>query len=99
MEDKMIWVESTVSELGLALELSEDKLQIAHEAASLAMSDLSTAVVTKFSSLSGIMARHYALREVTGQIITDSLLRLKGLTADRQKKKMARTRIVGYTKL
>ena len=63
MEDKMIRVESTISELGLALGLTEDKFPIIQEAASLAMSDLSTAVVTEFTSLSGIMARHYALRE------------------------------------
>lgn len=73
----MIRVESTVNELGLALGLSEDKLQIAREAASLAMSDLSTAVVTEFTSLSGIMARHYALREGYSQqviILTWSII-------------------------
>ncbi|KAD4982620.1 hypothetical protein E3N88_19291 [Mikania micrantha] len=76
MEDKMIRVESTVSELGLALGLSEDKLQIACEAASLAMSDLSTAVVTEFTSLSGIMARHYALREGYSQQISEALFEI-----------------------
>ncbi|KAL8227954.1 hypothetical protein R6Q57_015538 [Mikania cordata] len=76
MEDKMIRVESTVSELGLVLGLSEDKLQIACEAASLAMSDLSTAVVTEFTSLSGIMARHYALREGYSQQVSEALFEI-----------------------
>nr|XP_043624366.1 glycine--tRNA ligase, chloroplastic/mitochondrial 2 isoform X2 [Erigeron canadensis] len=76
MEDKMIRVESTITQLGLALGISEDKLQITQEAASLAMSDLSTAVVTEFTSLSGIMARHYALREGYSQQIADALFEI-----------------------
>ncbi|KAI3796619.1 hypothetical protein L1987_39297 [Smallanthus sonchifolius] len=76
MEDKMIRVEGIINELGLALGLSEDKLQIAREAASLAMSDLSTAVVTEFTSLSGIMARHYALREGYSQQVSEALFEI-----------------------
>ncbi|CAI9279304.1 unnamed protein product [Lactuca saligna] len=76
MEDKMIRVESTISELGLALGLSEDKFPIIQEAASLAMSDLSTAVVTEFTSLSGIMARHYALREGYSQEVSEALFEI-----------------------
>lgn len=63
MLDKMMRVQNMVSELSLALEVNEDKLQIIQDAASLAMSDLATAVVTEFTSLSGVMARHYALRD------------------------------------
>lgn len=63
MLDKMIRVQNMVAELSLALEVNEDKLQIIQDAASLAMSDLATAIVTEFTSLSGIMARHYALRD------------------------------------
>lgn len=63
MLDKMIRVQNMVAELSLALQVNEDKLQIIQDAASLAMSDLATAVVTEFTSLSGIMARHYALRD------------------------------------
>lgn len=63
MLDKMIRIQSMVTELGLALGIAEDKRQIVQDAASLAMSDLATAVVTEFTSLSGIMARHYALRD------------------------------------
>ena len=63
MLDKMIRIQGTVSELGLALGIDEDKLNTVRDAASLAMSDLATAVVTEFTALSGIMARHYALRD------------------------------------
>lgn len=63
MLDKMTRVEAIVVKLGLAMGISHDLLQIIQEAASLAMSDLATAVVTEFTSLAGIMARHYALRE------------------------------------
>ncbi|GJZ67520.1 glycine--tRNA ligase, chloroplastic/mitochondrial 2 isoform X2, partial [Tanacetum coccineum] len=52
-----------IDEIGLALGISEDKLQITREAATFSMSNLSTVVVTEFASLSRIMARHYALRE------------------------------------
>ena len=63
MPDKMKRVERTVTRIGLALGISGDVLRIVEDAASLAMSDLATAVVTEFTSLSGIMARHYALRD------------------------------------
>ena len=63
MLDKMIRIQNMVTELSSALEVGEDKLRIIQDAASLAMSDLATAVVTEFTSLSGIMARHYALRD------------------------------------
>lgn len=63
MLDKMIRVESMVSKLSSALRVDENTHQIVQDAASLAMSDLATAVVTEFTSLSGIMARHYALRD------------------------------------
>lgn len=63
MLDKMIRIQGTALELGVALGIDEDKLNIVKDAASLAMSDLATAVVTEFTALSGIMARHYALRD------------------------------------
>lgn len=63
MLDKMTRMEAMVVNLSLAMGISQDLLQITLEAASLAMSDLATAVVTEFTSLAGIMARHYALRE------------------------------------
>ena len=63
MLDKMIRVENMVTKLSLLLDVDEDMLQVVQDAASLAMSDLATAVVTEFTSLSGIMGRHYALRD------------------------------------
>lgn len=63
MLDKMNRVQSTATQIGLALGISEEKLQSVEDAASLVMSDLATAVVTEFTSLAGIMARHYALRD------------------------------------
>lgn len=63
MLDKMIRVENMITKLSLALGIKEEMLQLIKDAASLAMSDLATAVVTEFTSLAGIMARHYALRD------------------------------------
>lgn len=63
MLDKMTRVQSLVTEVGLSLGITEDTLQVIQDAASLAMSDLSSAVVTEFTSLAGVMARHYALRD------------------------------------
>uniref|UniRef100_A0A5B6Z5F0 glycine--tRNA ligase n=1 Tax=Davidia involucrata TaxID=16924 RepID=A0A5B6Z5F0_DAVIN len=76
MLDKMTRVQNIVTELGLALGISEDKLHIVQDAASLAMSDLATAVVTEFTSLSGIMARHYALRDGYSEQISEALLEI-----------------------
>lgn len=63
MLDKMTRVENMVSTLCLFLETPEDVRLIVRDAASVAMSDLATAVVTEFTSLSGIMGRHYALAD------------------------------------
>ncbi|XP_052192008.1 glycine--tRNA ligase, chloroplastic/mitochondrial 2 isoform X2 [Diospyros lotus] len=76
MLDKMKRVQSTVSQIGLALGFGEDKLKIVEVAASLAMSDLATAVVTEFTSLLGIMARHYALRDGYSEQIADALFEI-----------------------
>ncbi|KAM7512185.1 hypothetical protein LguiB_011060 [Lonicera macranthoides] len=76
MLDKMVRVQSTVSELGLVLRISEDMVKIVEEAASLAMSDLATAVVTEFTSLSGIMASHYALRDGYSEQIAEALFEI-----------------------
>ncbi|KAI9181544.1 hypothetical protein LWI28_016017 [Acer negundo] len=76
MLDKMIRVENMVPKLSLDLGINENMLQIVQDAASLAMSDLSTAVVMEFTSLSGIMARHYALRDGFSEQIADALLEI-----------------------
>uniref|UniRef100_A0ACD6A8E5 Uncharacterized protein n=1 Tax=Avena sativa TaxID=4498 RepID=A0ACD6A8E5_AVESA len=49
--------------------LLQEMIPVIKDAAALAMSDLATSVVTEFTSLAGIMARHYALRDgLPGQI-------------------------------
>ncbi|KAK7816116.1 glycine--trna ligase [Quercus suber] len=63
MLDKMTRIQNMVTKLSSALQIDEAMLQVLQVAASLAMSDLATAVVTEFTSLAGIMARHYAIRD------------------------------------
>lgn len=63
MLDKMKRVQNMVIQLSLALGIDDKMHHTIQDAASLAMSDLATAIVTEFTSLSGIMARHYALRD------------------------------------
>ncbi|KAL0663695.1 hypothetical protein Bca4012_100532 [Brassica carinata] len=76
MLDKMNRLEKMVTKLCLALEVDEDLLPVVEEAASLALSDLATSVVTEFTSLSGIMARHYALRDGYSEQIAEALLEI-----------------------
>jgi glycyl-tRNA synthetase len=63
MLDKMTRVENMVTKLSCLLDINEDTQQTIREAASLAMSDLATSIVTEFTALSGVMGRHYALRD------------------------------------
>ena len=63
MLDKVSRIEKTVGKLSTALGLSKNFIPVLEEAAGLAMSDLATSVVTEFTSLAGIMGRHYALRD------------------------------------
>ncbi|VVA89565.1 unnamed protein product [Arabis nemorensis] len=76
MLDKMNRLEKMVTKLCLALEIDEDLLPVVEDAASLAMSDLATAVVTEFTSLSGTMARHYALRDGYSEQVAEALLEI-----------------------
>lgn len=52
-----------VQPLGLALGIDATGVNTGQEAAPLASADLATAMVTEFTSLAGIMGRHYALQE------------------------------------
>lgn len=63
MLDKTMRIEQTVHGLAKALQIEQNKMPILEKSASYVMSDLSSAVVTEFTSLAGIMARHYALRD------------------------------------
>ncbi|KAJ4847612.1 Glycine--tRNA ligase, chloroplastic/mitochondrial 2 [Turnera subulata] len=76
MLDKMTRVQNTVAKLSLELGINEDLLQTVDDAASLAMSDLATSVVMEFTSLSGIMARHYALRDGYSEQIAEALFEI-----------------------
>ncbi|KAF9602974.1 hypothetical protein IFM89_032977 [Coptis chinensis] len=76
MLDKMTRVQNTVTKLSLAFGLNKDQLQVVQGAAMLAMADLSTAVVTEFTSLSGIMARHYALKDGYSEQIAEALFEI-----------------------
>ncbi|KAF3963459.1 hypothetical protein CMV_012157 [Castanea mollissima] len=73
MLDKMTRIQNMVTKLSLALQIDEDMLQILQVAASLAMSDLATAVVTEFTSLAGKMARHYAIRDGYPEQVAEAL--------------------------
>lgn len=52
-----------VEPLAAALGLDEATLATARQAAPLATADLATAMVKEFTSLAGVMGRHYALQE------------------------------------
>ncbi|XP_050235987.1 glycine--tRNA ligase, chloroplastic/mitochondrial 2 isoform X1 [Mercurialis annua] len=76
MLDKMMRIENIVTKVTLLMGVSEDMLPVVQDAASLAMSDLATAVVTEFTALSGIMARHYALRDGYPEQVAEALLEI-----------------------
>ncbi|KAK4569205.1 hypothetical protein RGQ29_004560 [Quercus rubra] len=73
MLDKMTRIQNMVTKLSSAMQIDEDMLQVLQVAASLAMSDLATAVVTEFTSLAGIMARHYAIRDGYPEQVAEAL--------------------------
>lgn len=63
MLDKVVRIQKIVGKLSHSLGNEKSVHTIVEDAAALAMSDLATSIVTEFTSLSGIMARHYALRD------------------------------------
>ncbi|XP_044962316.1 glycine--tRNA ligase, chloroplastic/mitochondrial 2 isoform X2 [Hordeum vulgare subsp. vulgare] len=76
MLDKMARVENVVAELTLVLGINERMIPVLKDAATLAMSDLATSIVTEFTSLAGIMARHYALRDGLPEQIAEALFEI-----------------------
>ncbi|KAE8821297.1 Glycyl-tRNA synthetase 2, chloroplastic/mitochondrial [Hordeum vulgare] len=76
MLDKMVRVENVVAELTLVLGINERMIPVVKDAATLAMSDLATSIVTEFTSLAGIMARHYALRDGLPEQIAKALFEI-----------------------
>ncbi|KAJ0112592.1 hypothetical protein Patl1_00101 [Pistacia atlantica] len=88
MLDKMMRVQNMVNNLSIELGMNGDMLQTVQDAASLAMSDLATAVVTEFTSLSGIMARCRGFIEITlprfsGDVLPKTDVGIVLATADR----------------
>eukprot|EP00850_Spirogloea_muscicola_P000643 SM000002S05723 [mRNA] locus=s2:1859761:1867448:+ [translate_table: standard] len=63
MLDKSKRVEQIALSLAELLDISESDICTARQAAPLAMADLSTAMVTEFTSLAGVMGQHYAIKE------------------------------------
>ncbi|XP_031397010.1 glycine--tRNA ligase, chloroplastic/mitochondrial 2 isoform X1 [Punica granatum] len=76
MLDKTTRLQNTVVRVSSAMGLTSEKVKLVQDAASLAMSDLSTAVVTEFTSLAGIMGRHYALRNGYREEIAEALFEI-----------------------
>ncbi|KAK1274219.1 hypothetical protein QJS04_geneDACA012516 [Acorus gramineus] len=76
MLDKMTRIQKTVSKLSSMMGMDKDIVPVVQDAASLAMSDLATSIVTEFTSLSGIMARHYALRDGYTEQIAEALFEI-----------------------
>ncbi|KAK6918661.1 Glycine-tRNA ligase, beta subunit [Dillenia turbinata] len=76
MLDKVVRLQQIVTQLSMALGINRNRIQIVEDAASLAMLDLATSVVMEFTSLSGIMARHYALRDGYPEQIAEALFEI-----------------------
>ncbi|ONI22483.1 hypothetical protein PRUPE_2G132400 [Prunus persica] len=76
MLDKVLRVQNMVNKLSLALGMDDNTNKTVQSAASLAMADLATAVVTEFTSLSGVMARHYALRDGYSEQVAEALFEI-----------------------
>ncbi|KAF3332393.1 glycine--tRNA ligase 2 [Carex littledalei] len=76
MLDKTVRIEETVPGLAKALQIEQNKMPILEKSASYVMSDLSSAVVTEFTSLAGIMARHYALRDGLTEEVAEALFEI-----------------------
>ncbi|OAY75295.1 Glycine--tRNA ligase, chloroplastic/mitochondrial 2 [Ananas comosus] len=76
MLDKMERVQKIVAKLGLALGIDERMIPVIKDAAAIAMSDLATSIVTEFTSLAGIMARHYALKDGYPELIAEALFEI-----------------------
>ncbi|KAH7286378.1 hypothetical protein KP509_32G004800 [Ceratopteris richardii] len=73
MLDKSIRVEKMVEKLGELLELDSENMEVAYCAAPLAYADLATTVVMEFTSLAGIMGKHYALRQGHSQMVAEAI--------------------------
>ena len=73
MLDKTKRVETLAPTLATTLGFSEADAKIAGEAASLAKADLATQLVMEFTSLAGVMGKHYAAREGLDAKLCDAI--------------------------
>lgn len=73
MLDKNNRVAGAVAQLGELLGINAEQIEIAKEAAQIAKADLATQMVVEFTSLQGIMGRHYALKEGYTQAVADAI--------------------------
>ncbi|KAI4990470.1 hypothetical protein ZWY2020_038833, partial [Hordeum vulgare] len=69
-------LKSILFHLTLVLGINERMIPVVKDAATLAMSDLATSIVTEFTSLAGIMAHHYALRDGLPEQIAEALFEI-----------------------
>ncbi|KAJ4804189.1 Glycine--tRNA ligase beta subunit [Rhynchospora pubera] len=76
MLDKTKRIEKMVPGLATALQIEQNKMPILEKSASYVMSDLSSEVVTEFTSLAGIMARHYALTDGLTEEVAEALFEI-----------------------
>ncbi|KAJ7248192.1 hypothetical protein O6H91_Y425700 [Diphasiastrum complanatum] len=73
MLDKTKRLESMIQPLGALMSLDKSTLSVALQAASLARADLATSMVMEFTSLAGIMGKHYAKKEGYPAEVADAI--------------------------
>ena len=73
MLEKTARVEKLAPALAKTLGFSDADAKVAAEAASLAKADLATQLVTEFTSLAGVMGKHYAKREGLGDALCEAI--------------------------
>jgi glycyl-tRNA synthetase len=74
MLDKSKRLEKLVTVVGQALDLDEAELAVAQRAAHLCKADLVTQLVIEFTSLQGLMGRHYALQSGEDEAVATAIL-------------------------
>ena len=73
MLEKTARVEKLAPALAKTLGFSDADAKVAAEAAGLAKADLATQLVTEFTSLAGVMGKHYAKREGLGDALCEAI--------------------------
>jgi len=73
MLDKSDRTEKLVAPLGALIGCSEDDTAIAKEAAHVARADLASSLVMEFTSLAGVMGKHYAQKEGRSEEVAEAI--------------------------